>query len=256
MKIATWNVNSIRARKERAWAWLDQHSPEVVCLQETKVVDDAFPLEELREHGYEAVIHGQKTYNGVAILSRLPLADEAKGFGDDVADEQARLIAATVAGIRVISAYVPNGKEVGHEKYEYKLAWLERLHSYLERNCDPSQPVVLCGDFNVAPDDRDVWDPALWAGGILCSDAERAALQKIVDWGLTDAFRQHHQEGGLYSWWDYRQLGFPKGRGLRIDFAFISQPLIDRCTEAVIDREARKGKQPSDHAPVVITLAY
>jgi len=254
MKIATWNVNSIRARQERVFAWLDEHAPEVLCLQETKVVDEAFPFAELEEHGYRAVAHGQKTYNGVAILSRLPVADEARGMGDEVPDDQARLVAATVAGVRVISAYVPNGKEVGHDKYVYKLAWLERLISYLDRTCAPSSPVVLCGDFNVAPDDRDVWDPAAWEGQILCSDAERSALQKVVDWGFTDAFRLHHEERGLYSWWDYRQLAFPKGRGMRIDFAFITKPLVERCTDAVIDREARKGKQPSDHAPVVITL--
>ncbi len=255
MKIATWNVNSIRARLERVLAWLEQHAPDVLCVQETKVVDDAFPLAEIEASGYRAVIHGQKTYNGVAILSRLPVAGEVRGFDDGEPDEQARLVAATVAGVRVISAYVPNGKEVGHEKYAYKLAWLERLHGYLERTCDPESPVVLCGDFNVAPDERDIWDPAAWEGKILCSDAERAALQRVIDWGLTDAFRLHHQEGGLYSWWDYRQLAFPKGRGLRIDFAFISRPLVERCTEAIIDRDARKGKQPSDHAPVVITLS-
>jgi exodeoxyribonuclease-3 len=255
MKLATWNVNSVRARKERVWAWLDAHAPDVLCLQETKVVDDAFPLDELGERGYDAAVHGQKTYNGVAILSRLPLADIARGFDDGEPDEQARLVAATVGGIRVISAYVPNGKEVGHEKYQYKLAWMERLHAFLARTCDPDQPVFLCGDFNVAPEDRDIWDPALWEGKILCSDAERAALQKIVDWGFVDAFRLHHEEGGLYSWWDYRQLAFPKGRGLRIDFAFITRPLADRCSDAVIDRDARKGKQPSDHAPVVVTLS-
>lgn len=254
MKIATWNVNSIRARKERLLAWLDDRRPEVLCLQETKVVDEAFPFDDLREHGYQAVAHGQKTYNGVAILSRLPITGALAGLDDGEEDPQARLIAADIAGVRVISAYVPNGKEVGDEKYAYKLAWLARLLAYLRKHSDAEQPLALCGDFNIAPDDRDVWDPDAFQEGILCSAPERQGLQLLLEWGLTDSFRLHHQEGGLYSWWDYRQLAFPKGRGLRIDFVLVTAPLVARCTEAVIDRDARKGKQPSDHAPVVATL--
>ena len=260
MKLATWNVNSIRARQERVLAWLGEHEPDVLCMQETKAtdalfLDEPFVTHELRARGYEAVHHGQKTYNGVAILARQPLGEVARGLDDGVADEQARLIAATCAGVRVISVYVPNGKAVGSDKYAYKLAWMKRLRAYLDRHCSPEQPVVLCGDFNVAPEARDVYDPEALAGDILCSDAERDALQHIVDWGLVDAFRLHHEEPGLYSWWDYRQLAFPKKRGLRIDMVYLSKPLAERCTGAAIDREARKGKGPSDHAPVVVELA-
>lgn len=260
MKLATWNVNSIRARKERVLDWLDSHAPDVLCMQETKTTDelffeDGFLVEALRTRGYHAVHHGQKTYNGVAILAREPLTDVSRGFGDGELDEQARLIAATCAGIRVISAYIPNGKAVDSDKYTYKLAWMSRLRRYLDRDCALDSPVVLCGDFNVAPEDRDVYDPAALAGQLLCTEAERDALQHVVGWGLADAFRLHHQEAGLYSWWDYRQLAFPKKRGLRIDMIYLSQPLVSRCVGAMIDREARKGKGPSDHAPVLIELA-
>lgn len=260
MKLATWNVNSIRARKERLLGWLDQHAPDILCLQETKVTDEVFCedpvlLQELRARGYEAAHHGQKTYNGVAILARQPLLDVTRGMGDGEPDEQARLIAATCAGIRVISAYIPNGKAVGSDKFAYKLGWLKRLRAYLDRHGAPDLPVALCGDFNVAPEDRDVYDPAALAGQLLCSDDERDALRHITDWGLVDAFRLHHQEAGLYSWWDYRQLAFPKKRGLRIDMIYLSTSLAGRCIGAMIDREARKGKGPSDHAPVVVELA-
>ncbi len=254
MQIATWNVNSIRARKERVSAWLVEHAPEVLCVQETKVVDADFPLAELTELGYHAEIHGQKTYNGVAILARQPLADPVRGFADGEPEEDARLIAATVAGVRVVSVYVPNGKEIGHPKYEYKLAWLARLRRYLERHCDPAAPLVLCGDFNVAPSDLDVWDPALWRDRLLVSDAEREGFAALVDWGLTDLYRHHHPDDPGFSWWDYRQLAFPKKHGLRIDFLLATAPLLARSTEIVVDREARKGKQPSDHAPVVGTF--
>jgi exodeoxyribonuclease III len=250
VKLATWNVNSIRARQERALSWLRDRAPDVVCLQETKVPDDAFPAEICRDLGYEAVFHGQRGYNGVAILSRLPISDGACGLDDGEDDSQARLVAATVRGIRVISVYVPNGQAVGSEKYAYKLAWLERLRRYLERCCSPDQPVVLAGDFNVAPDDRDVHDPAIWEGKIMCSDAERAGLEKVCEWGLRDTFRLHEEGAGFFSWWDYRMLGFPKNRGLRIDHIYATEPLLRACTSAHIDREERKGKLPSDHAPV------
>ena len=255
MKIATWNVNSIRARKERALDWLRDREPDVVCLQETKVPDDTFPIEACGELGYRAAFHGQAGYNGVAILSRWPLADEQAGLGDGEDDAQARVVAATVRGVRVISVYVPNGQAVGTDKYAYKLAWLERLRRYLERCCDPAEPVVLAGDFNVAPDDRDVHDPLAWKGRILCSDAERRALAGVRDWGLQDSFRLHEEGGGYYSWWDYRMLGFPKNRGLRIDHIYVTAPLAAACTRAYIDREARKGKGASDHAPVFAELA-
>ena len=255
MEIATWNVNSIRARRERVLPWLEQRAPAVVCLQETKVVDADFPVAEVEERGYRAAIHGQKTYNGVAILAREPLAEVVSGFADGEAEEDARLVAATVAGVRVISAYIPNGKEIGHDKYHYKLAWLARLRRYLDKSCDPTQPLALCGDFNVAPADLDVWDPALWRDRLLCSAAEREALQAILDWGLTDVFRHHHPDEPGFSWWDYRQLAFPKKKGLRIDFVLVTQPLLARSTDASVDRDARKGKQPSDHAPVIASFA-
>lgn len=259
MKLATWNVNSIRARKDRVLGWLDEHAPDILCLQETKVTDDLFCedlflVHELRTRGYQAVHHGQKTYNGVAILAREPLIEVTRGFDDGEPDEQARLIAATCAGIRVISAYTPNGKAVGSDKFAYKLDWMKRLRVHLDRHCSPDLPVALCGDFNVAPEDRDVYDPAALAGQLLCSDVERDALQHLTDWGFVDAFRLHHQDAGLYSWWDYRQLAFPKKRGLRIDMIYLSKALASRCTGAMIDREARKGKGPSDHAPVLVEL--
>jgi exodeoxyribonuclease-3 len=254
MVIATWNVNSIRTRLERLTAWLERTQPDVVCLQELKVTDDQFPHDVLTPLGYQAAIHGQPTYNGVAILSRLPLTNVTTGLGDDVDDPQARLIAADVGGVHVISAYFPNGSEVGSEKYAYKLAWMARLRDHLARQCDPGQPLALCGDYNVAPDDTDVARPAEWADSVLCHPDVRTALNDIAAWGLVDTFRAQHPEGGIYSWWDYRQLGFQKGNGLRIDHVFATPSLAATCREAVIDRDERKGDKPSDHAPVRVTF--
>ena len=253
MKLVTWNVNSIRAREARALAWIDSHEPDVLCLQETKVLDDQFPSAALAERGYRIALRGQKSYNGVAILSRRPLEDVRIGFADGGDDSESRVISALIDGVRVICVYVPNGQSVDSDKYVYKLDWLARLRRHLD-GYDPAQPLALCGDFNIAPDDRDCYDPVGWAGKIHCSEPERRALGHILDWGLTDAFRLHHEEGGLYSWWDYRMLAFPKGRGLRIDMIYVSAPLVARCTSAAIDRQERKGKLPSDHAPVVIEL--
>jgi exodeoxyribonuclease-3 len=254
MKIATWNVNSIRARRERLLRWLLAQKPDVVCLQETKVRDEEFPSLDLRAAGYHSAIHGQKTYNGVAILSLEKPEDVESGLGGEVDDPQARAISARVGGVRVMSAYVPNGREVGSEAYDYKLEWLRRLRACLDRDHTPSEPVVVCGDFNVAPEARDVADPPAWEGSVLFHPEVREALQGVLSWGLTDVFRQHHDEPGLYSWWDYRMLAFPKNKGLRIDHIFASQPLASRCTAAFIDRNERKGKQPSDHAPVVASF--
>ena len=251
MKLATWNVNSIRARLERVLPWLEQTRPDVLCLQETKVTDDAFPVGELRALGYEAACHGQRTYNGVAILSRTPLTEVTRGFGDGEDDAQARLIAATTAGVRVMSVYVPNGEAVGSEKFQYKLDWLGRLRGYLDRRCRPDEPVLLCGDFNVAPDDADAASPAEWADTVLCCPAVRAALEHVRQWGLIDAFRKHHPEGHIYTWWDYRELAFPRNDGLRLDHLFATAPLAESCTSAEVDRDERKGVKPSDHAPVV-----
>ena len=254
MKLATWNVNSIRARHDRVVEWLGRHGPDVLCLQETKVVDDQFPEEALRAAGYHLALHGQKTYNGVAIAARQPLADVTRGMGDGDDDPQARFLAATVGGVRVISAYFPNGGEVGSDKYAYKLRWMERLAAWLRAHADPAGMLVLAGDFNVAPEDRDVWDPAAWEGQTLFTDAEKQRLAALRDWGLHDAFRKHHAEAGLYSWWDYRMLAFAKKQGLRIDHVYATRALLDRCTACEIDREARKGKDASDHAPVVATF--
>lgn len=250
LTIATWNVNSIRARRERVLPWLDAQKLDVLCMQETKVKDEAFPLGDLEAMGYRAALWGQSPYNGVAILSREPATDVARGFGDGGDDTQARFLAATVAGVRVLCAYVPNGQEVGSPAFVYKLEWLARLRRFLERNADPAAPVLLCGDMNVAPEPRDVHDPARWEGKTLFHPDERAALARVCDWGLRDAYRLHHAEDGRFSWWDYRQLAFPKNRGLRIDHIFVTPVLAARVTTAGVDRDERKGKLPSDHAPV------
>jgi exodeoxyribonuclease-3 len=254
VKIATWNVNSIRARWERVLGWLEAVRPDVLCMQETKVPDEEFPTLELRAVGYHVVLCGQKTYNGVAIAAREPPTEVACGLGDGGDDSQSRLIAATVGGVRFLSAYVPNGQAVGSEKYGYKLAWMERLARHLAAGYRPEQPLVLAGDFNVAPADLDVHDPAAWRGQIMCSDDERAALAEICRFGLADAFRRLHPTEVAFSWWDYRQLSFPRNRGLRIDHVLVTPPLVERLRSAAIDREARKGKQPSDHAPVIVEL--
>lgn len=255
MVIATWNVNSIRARLPRLLSWLAAKKPEVLCIQETKVVDEEFPVAELQELGYQVAAFGQKTYNGVAIASLLPLQDVRRGLPGDESGE-ARLIAAGVGGFTVMSVYVPNGQEVGTDKYAFKLAWMEKLLAYLQASFSPQEPLVVCGDFNVAPEDRDVWDPELWRGKILFSDPEKQAFFKLLGWGLVDCLRLHHQEGGLYTWWDYRQGAFHRGWGMRLDHILATKPMADRCTEVIIDREARKGEKPSDHAPVLATFDF
>lgn len=252
MKLATWNVNSIRARQERVLAWTAAQRPDVLCLQELKVEDAKFPGDEFRALGYQIATHGQKTYNGVAILARAPLADVERGLPGGDGDEQARLIAATVDGVRVLSAYFPNGQEVGCAKYAYKLSWLERLRAHLAATLAPGALAALCGDFNVAPTDADVHDPAAWREQILCSSGERAALERVRAVGLVDVVRQLHPEGALFTWWDYRMLAFPKNRGLRLDHVYATPALAARARTAVVDREARKGEKPSDHAPVVV----
>jgi exodeoxyribonuclease-3 len=251
MKLGSWNVNSIRARLPRLLAWLGEHLPDVVCLQETKVEDAAFPLLELRGLGYHAELFGQRTYNGVALLSRTPITEVTRGLGDGTADDQARFLCARTAGVRVASVYVPNGQAVGSDKFRYKLEWLRRCRSWLDRAARPDEPLVLGGDYNVAPEDRDVHDPVRWKDQVLCHPEERAGLAGIAGFGLEDLFRRRQPEPGFYSWWDYRQLSFPRNHGLRIDHLLATAPLASRCREVVIDRNARKGKDPSDHAPVV-----
>ncbi len=250
MFITTWNVNSIRAREERLLVWLKDATPDVVCLQETKVVDDHFPFEAMLEVGYHAATWGQKTYNGVAILSRTPLEDVERGMGGDIEGDQARLIAATVNGIRVISAYFPNGRTVEDDKYQYKQAWMDRLLAKLGSSDLESEKLILAGDFNIAPDERDVNRLEQWTGSVLYNPDMSAYYQKFLDLGLIDTFRLHNEEAGLYSWWDYRMLGFPKNNGLRIDHILASKTLAEDSVSSRIERDMRKGQKPSDHTVV------
>jgi exodeoxyribonuclease-3 len=250
MRVASWNVNSVRAREGRVAAWLRSRAPDVVCLQELKTEEKDFPRSLFTDAGYEVAANCQRTYNGVAIAARSALSDVAIGLNDGVEDPQARLVAATVSGVRVVSVYVPNGQAIGTDKYAYKLAWLGRLRAYLDRHCDPGQPLIVCGDFNVAPEARDVHDPATWAGETLFHVDSRAALERVRAFGLYDTFRLRNQEANVYSWWDYRMLGFAKNQGLRIDHIFATRTLAERCEAVSVDREERKGEGPSDHAPV------
>ncbi|HEY7065558.1 MAG TPA: exodeoxyribonuclease III [Chloroflexota bacterium] len=250
MRIATWNVNSIAVRLPAVTAWLAEHAPDALCLQEIKTVDARFPAAAFAEVGYQAVTYGQPTYNGVAILARRPPTDVERGFpGED--SSPARLIAATVGSVRVINVYVPNGAPLGSDRYTGKLAWLAQLGAYLATRHSPEEPLVLCGDFNVATEPRDVYDPVVLAQEVLFTPAERAALAPLAAWGLVDTFRLHEEGAGHYSWWDYRQNNFRRDRGLRIDHIWATPPLAAFCTSVRIDRAARAGERPSDHAPVV-----
>ena len=256
MKIATWNVNSIRVRESRLKAFLARESPDVLCLQELKVKDDDFPVEAVRDSGYEAATFGQKTYNGVAILARAgtPIENVSRSFEDGDPDEQARVIAADVMGVRVVSIYVPNGSEVGTEKWAYKNAWLKRLRAYVASKLDPAWPakkVAICGDINIAPEARDVAKPDRWRNSVLFHPEMTAAFEALLSLGLVDTTRLHHHGEGPHTWWDYRMLGFPKGDGLRIDHIFASKALAAGCREVRVDRDERKGTQPSDHAPLI-----
>jgi len=254
LRIATWNVNSLRARLPRVEQWLAEHQPDVLCLQETKLPDRMFPSEPFESLGYETAHHGDGQWNGVAIASRIGLADVQRGFGSDEDAEGCRLVAATCGAVRVHSVYVPNGRSLESEHYAAKLAWLARLRRFLDETCDPTGPVAVCGDFNVAPDDRDVWDPAQLEGSTHVSAPERAALEEVEAWGLVDMVRALHGSEELYSWWDYRGGAFHRGHGMRIDLVLVTRVLADRCVAAWIDREARKGVKPSDHAPVVVEI--
>lgn len=254
MKIASWNVNSLNVRLPHLEQWLAAFAPAVVGLQETKLEDDRFPDTALAALGYRSVFSGQKTYNGVAIVSREPATDVQIGIpGFD--DEQQRVIAATVDGVRIINLYVVNGQDVGTDKYAYKLRWLEAVHGWIASEMQAHPELVVLGDFNIAPDERDVHDPAVWNDQhILTSTAERAALQGLLDLGLHDAFRLHHDAAGIFSWWDYRQAAFRRDLGLRIDLTLISDALKVRCMDAGIDRDPRTWERPSDHAPAWVQL--
>ncbi len=258
VKIASWNVNSLNARQDHLLAWLGSRQPDLVALQETKLEDHRFPDAELAALGYRSVFAGQKTYNGVALLAR---SDAGLGFRDvqvgipGFADEQKRVIAATVGDLRIVNLYVVNGQAVGSEKYDYKLRFLEAVHGWLAEEARRHPNLVVLGDFNIAPDDRDVHDPKAWGDdSILTSTAERAALKRLFGLGLVDSYRLMHDEGGVFSWWDYRAAGFRRNLGLRIDLVLLSDALAANCTAASIDREPRTWERPSDHAPAMVVL--
>lgn len=260
MRIACWNVNSVRARTGRLVDWLNKHEPDIVCVQETKCEDALFPFEAVGDAGYECVHYGQKSYNGVAILSRVRPVMVERGFADGGdEDAQRRLLWATFAlpivgspKVTVCSVYAPNGQSVGSDKYEYKLAWYDRLAAVLPKKRE--HPLIVCGDWNVAPTDLDVHDPQAWQGQILCSDKERAAFQKLLDTGMLDALREKRPGEQVFTWWDYRMLAFPKNKGLRIDHFLVDARAYEACMSVEVDREERKGEDPSDHAPVIATF--
>lgn len=251
LAIATWNVNSVRTRLTHVFRFLHERYPDVLCLQELKVEEKSFPFAEFARRGYHVAAACQKTYNGVAIVSPYPIGEVETGLGPRSDDAEARMIAATVRGVRVMSAYVPNGQEVGTDKYRYKLDWMARLSDLLEARADPGAPLALCGDFNVAMDERDVHDPKAWEGHVLFSEPEREAAGRWRGWGLSDCFRRHHEGDGLFSWWDYRQSAFARNQGLRIDHVWATRPLYERCRACEIVKEPRTWDKPSDHAPVV-----
>jgi len=253
MRIATWNVNSLRVRMQHLGRWLAEHAVDAIVLQELKLADDQFPRADFEAMGLHAAFYGQKTYNGVAIVSRGVPAEVTTGIPGD-ADPQRRVIAATVGPIRLVNVYVPNGQAVGSEKYTYKLAWLERLRGYLATLLEQHEYLLVAGDFNIAPEDRDVHDPAAWAGSVHVSELEREALGRIAALGLSDVFRRFEQPEKSWSWWDYRMNAFRRDHGLRIDLMLASEALAARCTACTIDRTPRTWERPSDHAPVTATF--
>ena len=250
MRLATWNVNSLKVRLPHLTDWLAKAQPDIICLQELKLEDAKFPRAELEAAGYQAAFSGQKTYNGVAILARAGLSEVSMGM-PGFADEQKRVIAATVGGVRSVCVYCPNGQAVGSEKYDYKLRWFAALREYLAAEIARHPQLVVAGDFNVAPEDRDVHDPKAWEGQVHVSEPERAAWRALLGLGLKDAFRLFEQPEKIYSWWDYRMLGFRRNAGLRIDQILVSAALAQHCTACTVDKEPRKLERPSDHAPVI-----
>jgi exodeoxyribonuclease-3 len=254
LKIATWNVNSLRVRLPQVVNWLEFHQPDILALQETKISDPDFPSAALEATGYQAVFAGEKTYNGVAVLSRQPAAEVVTDL-PGLADTQRRVLGATIAGIRVLNLYVPNGQAVGTDKYTYKLTWLAKLADYLREQLIAHPRCVALGDFNIAPEDRDVYDPAAWAGQVLCSEPERLALRHLLELGLVDTFRLFEQVPASFSWWDYRAVAFRRNQGLRIDLILASPALAHACKACRIDKATRALERPSDHAPVVAEFA-
>jgi exodeoxyribonuclease-3 len=255
VRIATWNVNSLTARLPRVEEWIGYAQPDVLCLQETKQADAAFPHGAFAALGYETAHHGDGRWNGVAIASRVGLDDISTGLGSAEDDAQgSRLVAADCGGVRVLSVYVPNGRSLDSEHFPAKLAWLRRLRSFLDETSTPDRPVAVCGDFNVAPEDRDVWDPSKFVGATHVSPPERQALADLESWGLVDVFRRLYDDGGLFSWWDYRAGSFHKHQGMRIDLILVTEVLARAATYGLIDRNARKGQKPSDHTPVLVDV--
>ncbi len=256
MRIVTWNINSLKARFPRVEEWIAENEPDVLCIQETKMTDDAFPALAFQAMGYDTVHAGQGQWNGVAILSRVGIDDVVRGFADGgEEDPEARLVRATCGGVRFTNVYVPNGRALDNDHYTYKLGWLERLRGVLDTQEDPASPFVILGDFNIAPGDDDVWDPAVFVDATHTSPPERAALARLEEWGLDDVFLRHWEVGDVrFSWWDYRGGNFHKGMGMRIDLVLATPSLAARTTSARVDRNARKGKGPSDHAPVVVEI--
>ena len=250
MKIASWNVNSLRVRLPQVLGWLDQNSVDVLALQETKTQDPDFPVDDIQQLGYSVVYSGQKTYNGVAILAKKEISDPVTDI-KNLNDPQRRILAASIGDVRVINLYVVNGSEVGSEKFAYKLDWLNKVTAFIKEELKTHKKIIILGDFNIAPDDRDVHDPELWQGKVLCSDEERNALNKILDLGFSDTFRQFDQEEKSFSWWDYRGGGFRRNHGLRIDLILASKALSPECSNSWIDREPRTWERPSDHTPVI-----
>ena len=254
IKLASWNVNSLKVRLPHVLDWLKEHQPDILGLQETKTIDENFPLEDIQAAGYHVNFAGQKTYNGVAVISKLEATDIITDL-PGLDDPQRRVLGCTIAhksgDIRFLNLYIPNGSEVGSEKYAYKLDWLDKLTQYVAAQVKEHKNFVVVGDFNIAPDDRDLWDPVGWKDKILVSPPERAVLQSLLDMGLTDTFRLYEQEEELYSWWDYRAGGFRRNHGMRIDLLLSSPAMTEHCTASYIDKEPRKLERPSDHAPVV-----
>lgn len=236
--------------------WLERARPDVVCLQETKCVDENFPFAALNEAGYETAFFGQKSYNGVAILSKFPIAEVQKGFADDDDESPKRLIAATINGVRIVNTYVPNGTELGTDKFTFKLEWLQRLRHFFDETCETNKDVLLCGDFNVAMDEIDVWSVPHWEGKLHFTKTERAAMYYVKQWGFRDLFRELHPDSQEFSWWNYREGAWQRNRGLRIDYIWTSPSLAEKCTDCVIDRSTRDLEKPSDHAPVIADFSY
>lgn len=254
MKLATWNVNSLNVRLSHVLDWLKDNQPDVLCLQETKTEDAKFPQQAIEAAGYRVCFAGQKTYNGVAMLSKSDGVDIVKAI-PNFEDEQKRVLAATYGDTRIICAYIPNGQEVDSDKYQYKLRWLAAMHNWLHDELVQHSKLAVLGDYNIAPEDRDCHDPAAWVGQVLVSEPERDAFKAMLGLGLQDAFRLFEQEDKSFSWWDYRMMGFRRNLGMRIDHILLSQSLANQCTDCWIDKAPRKLERPSDHTPVVVTLS-